>query len=97
MLRFGIGLLKGFLFEMSVIFLLLSVRLDFFYISREAYPRGMYNGHGRLCVCLSVPRRSPTLLNGPGCNLGNGRGCSLVMDYWGGFVIGARGFSAMTT
>jgi len=29
-------------------------------------------GHGRLCVCLSVRGRIPTLLHGPGCNLGNG-------------------------
>ena len=28
----------------------------------------MYSGDGRLCVC--VPRRIPTLLHGPGCNLG---------------------------
>jgi len=34
----------------------------------------MYIGHGRLCVCLSVPRPIPTLLHGPGCNLENGRG-----------------------
>ena len=33
-------------------------------------------------VCLSVPRRIPTLLHGPGCNLGNGRGCRLVVHYW---------------
>jgi len=25
-------------------------------------------------VCVSVPRRIPTLLHGPGCTLGNGRG-----------------------
>jgi len=42
----------------------------------------MYIGHGRLCVCLSVPRRIPTLLHGPGCDLGNGRGCPLVVHYW---------------
>jgi len=30
----------------------------------------VYIGHGRLCVCLSVHRRIPTLLHGPGCNLG---------------------------
>ena len=35
----------------------------------------MYIGHGRLCllrvsVCLSVPRRIPTLLHGPRCKLG---------------------------
>jgi len=30
----------------------------------------MYIGHSCLCVCLSVPRRIPTLLHGPGCYLG---------------------------
>jgi len=34
----------------------------------------MCSGHGRLCVCLSVPSRNSTLLHGPGYNLGNGRG-----------------------
>jgi len=33
-------------------------------------------------VCLSVPRRSPTLLRGPDAVLGNGRGCPLVVHYW---------------
>jgi len=42
----------------------------------------MYSDHGRLCVCLSVPRRIRTLLYGPACNLGNGRGCFLVVHYW---------------
>jgi len=37
--------------------------------------REMYCGHARLCVCLSVRGRMPTLLHGPGCNLGSGRGC----------------------
>jgi len=32
--------------------------------------RKMYCGHARLCVCLSVRSRTPTLLHGPGCNLG---------------------------
>jgi len=39
-------------------------------------------------VCVSVPRRIPALLYGPGCNLGNGRdspSCALL----GGFAIGA--------
>jgi len=35
-----------------------------------------------LFVCLSVPRITPTLLHRPGCNLGNGRGCPLVVHYW---------------
>ena len=42
----------------------------------------MYIGHARLSVCLSVRRRIPTLLHGPGCNLGNGRQCPLVVHYW---------------
>ena len=32
-------------------------------------------------MCLSIPRRILTLLHGPGCNLGNGRGCPLVVHY----------------
>jgi len=38
--------------------------------------REMYCGHARLCVCLyvcvcvTVRGRMPTLLHGPGCNLG---------------------------
>ena len=41
-----------------------------FRVSRRQ--REMYSGHGRLyvCLCASVPRRMPTLLHGPGCNLG---------------------------
>ena len=35
-----------------------------------------------LCVCLPVCGRMPTLLHGPGCNLGSGRGCPLVVHYW---------------
>jgi len=31
--------------------------------------REMYSGHGRLCVCASVPRRIPTLLHGLGYKL----------------------------
>ena len=46
----------------------------------------MYIGHCRLCVTLcvtlSVPRRIPTLLHKPGCNLGNGMRCPLVVHYW---------------
>ena len=41
-----------------------------FSVSRRR--RKMYIGHARLrlSVCLSVPRRIPTPLHGPGCNLG---------------------------
>ena len=41
-----------------------------FCVSRRR--RKMYCGHARLCVCVcvSVRGRTPTLLHGPGCNLG---------------------------
>jgi len=43
-----------------------------FCVSRRR--RKMYSGHARLCVCLSVclpvRGRTPTLLHGPGRNLG---------------------------
>jgi len=51
-----------------------------FCVSRRR--RKMYCGHAHLCVCLSVRGRTPTLLHGPGCNLGHGRGCPLVVHYW---------------
>jgi len=35
-----------------------------------------------VCVCVSVRGRMPTLLHGPGCNLGIGRGCPLAVHYW---------------
>jgi len=45
-----------------------------FRVSRRR--REMYCGHARLCVCvclsMSVRSRMPTLLHGPGCNLGVG-------------------------
>ena len=44
--------------------------------------RKMYCGHARLCVCLSVRGRIPTLLHEPGCNLGSRRGCLLVVHCW---------------
>jgi len=47
---------------------LLSILLVTFCLSRRL--RKMYCGHARLCVCLSVRGRTPTLLHGPGCNLG---------------------------
>ena len=42
------------------------------YSSHYAQPSKLYIGHGRLSVCLfvcvSVPRRMPTLLRGPRCS-----------------------------
>ena len=32
----------------------------------------------------------PTLLHGPGCNLGRGRGCPLVVQYWAELQSGHR-------
>jgi len=54
--------------------------------------RETYSGHARLCVCVcvSVPRHMPTLLHGPGCNLGNGRSAPLVVHYWADLQSGAR-------
>jgi len=43
-------------------------RVITFRVSRR--PREMYCGHARLCVCVSVLGRMPTLLHRPGCNLG---------------------------
>ena len=49
-----------------------------FRVSRRR--REMYVGHARLCVC--VPRRIPTLLHRPRCDLGEWQGCPLVVHYW---------------
>jgi len=40
-----------------------------------------------VCLCRHTEsvcdtRRIPTLLHGPGCNLGNGGGCPLGVHYW---------------
>jgi len=40
----------------------------------------MHIGHARLRVCLSVRRRIPTLLHGPGCKLGVVG--DAVLHYW---------------
>jgi len=45
-----------------------AIHIVTFRVSRRR--REMYCGYARLCVCLSVRGRMPTLLNGPGCNLG---------------------------
>jgi len=50
------------------------------YISRESYGRReMYNGHGRLCVCLSISvclsfAAFPHYCTDPDVSWGNGRG-----------------------
>ena len=56
----------------------------------------MYCGHASLCVCVcvcdcvSVRGRTPTLLYGPGCNLGAWQRLSPSCALLGGFAIGAR-------
>jgi len=50
-------------------------------------------------VCVSVRSRMPTLLHGPGCNLGSGRGCPLVVHYWADLqssVYGLRCYGSIT-
>jgi len=51
-----------------------------FRVSRRRRER--YCGHARLCVCVSVRGRMPTLLHGPGCNLDSGRGWPVIVHYW---------------
>jgi len=43
-----------------------------------------------VCVYLSVPRCIPTLLHGPGCNLGEWYGVPSSCALLGGFAIGAQ-------
>ena len=58
-----------------------AVLFVIFHASRRRHE--MYSGPARLCVCLPVPHRIPILLQGPGCNLGNGiGGCCLVVHCW---------------
>jgi len=43
-----------------------------------------------LSVCVSVVCRIPTLLHGPGCNLGGMVGVTSSCALFGGFTIGAQ-------
>jgi len=43
-----------------------------------------------LCVCVTVRGRMPTLLHGPGCNLGEWYGLPPSCALLGGFAIGTR-------
>ena len=65
---------------------MLTGKNNFYYISRESVTRV----YVCVSVCIPVPRRIPTLLHGPGCNVGEWygvpRSCALV----GGFAFGAR-------
>ena len=73
------------LFNTDYSFYSLNFKIVTFCVSRRR--RKMYCGHAvdtRVCVsvCVSVRGRTPALLHGPGCNLGRGRGCPLVVHYW---------------
>ena len=50
----------------------------------------MYIGHRRLCVCVFVPRRIPTLVHGPECKLAKLYGVPSSCALLGGIAIGAR-------
>ena len=51
--------------------------------------REMHCVHPRLRACLSVCGRMPTLLHGPGCNLGEWWGMPPSCTLLGGFAIAA--------
>ena len=61
--------------------LLTSYKLVTFCMRRSRGER--YSGHGRPCVCLSVPRHIPSLgyCTDPDVSWGNGTGCPVV-HYW---------------
>ena len=66
-----------------------------FCVSRRR--RKMYCGHARLCVCLCVclsvclsAAVRPHYCTDPDVTWVHGRGCPLVVHYWGRFAIGAR-------
>ena len=52
--------------------------------------RKMNIGHARLCVCLSVPRRIPTLLHETGRNFGEWQVVQSSCALLGGFAIGEQ-------
>jgi len=69
-----------------------TLNTKLFITFRVRHSRGeMYTGHGRLCVCMcvSVPRRIPTLLHGPECNLGVMAGVPSSCALLDGFAIRA--------
>ena len=60
------------------------------YISRESQmTRNVLWSRASVCVCVSVRGCMPTLLHGPGCNLGELQGMSPSCAVLGGFAISA--------
>jgi len=84
--RYAVFNFDGSLAELKV---LMSLHLLYLFVSECVVvafcmrcSRGkMYAGHGRLCVCLSVPCHIPTLLHRLDVTWGNGTGCPLVVHY----------------
>jgi len=72
------------------IFCQLTIIVSIYCISRES--QTTWNVlWSRASVCVSVRGRMPTLLHGPGCNLGEWyRGCLPSCALLGGFAISAR-------
>ena len=86
MSSFRFGIIGGYSLsaniETSVTCSLSSILITFCVSSRR---REMYNGHSRLCVCLSVClslAAFPHYCTDPGGTWGNGRGCPLAVHYW---------------
>jgi len=78
--------------------LVLALCLVTFCVSRRR--RKMYCGDARLCVCVSVRGRTPTLgyCTDPDVTWGRGRGCFLVVHYLADLQSGRRtGCVAMAT
>jgi len=76
------------IFGTTVYILSIWMNLEYYYITLHFISLcrrcKMYSGHTVwLFVCVSAPRRMPTLLHGPGRKLANGRGFPLVVvHYW---------------
>ena len=75
---------------MDFVLFIIEKQIITFCVSRRR--REMYCGHVRLCMCVCVSVRgcTPTLLHGPGCNLGQWQGMPPSCALLGGFAIGAR-------
>ena len=85
--RPGVG---GVLLYLHALFLSIACMRLFITFRVSHRQRKMYNCHGVcLCVCLFVAHRIPTLLHGPGCNLGM-VGVPSSCALFHGFAISAR-------
>ena len=71
-MAFRVALSYVCLYYMHQTITIIQVSVNNFTFGVNRRRREMYIAHARLClsVCLSVPRRMPSLRHGPGCNLG---------------------------